>query len=337
MNDVTIVITSINPANSVMEAIAKGAIKADWNFIVIGDTKSPNYFKIPGCQFFSIANQLALNFAFAKACPTGHYARKNIGYLQAIANGTRTIVDTDDDNFPYQAFFQNRTRKVEAHYLKNMGRGVWANVYSYFTKAKIWPRGFPLNKIMDDIPAFETLSLSYIDCPIQQGLANENPDIDAIYRLLFPLPQNFRDDRRIAYSEGVWCPFNSQNTTWWPDTYPLLYLPSYCSFRMTDIWRSFVAQRIAWSNGWSILFHEPTVWQDRNKHDLMKDFADEIPGYLYNDRIKKVLEDLDIRPGADKLEDNLLTCYSALINLKVIEKDELPLLNTWLNDLAKIT
>ena len=46
---------------------------------------------------------------------------------------------------------------------------------------------------------------------------------------------------------------------------------------MTDIWRSFVAQRIAWANGWAILFHEPTVWQDRNEHNLMRDFRDESP------------------------------------------------------------
>ena len=55
--------------------------------------------------------------------------------------------------------------------------------------------------------------------------------------------------------------------------YPLLYLPAYCSFRMTDIWRSFVAQRIAWENGWRLLFHGPTMEQERNVHDLMKDFA----------------------------------------------------------------
>ena len=47
---------------------------------------------------------------------------------------------------------------------------------------------------------------------------------------------------------------------------------------MTDIWRSFVAQRIAWTNNWSVLFDEPTVWQERNEHDLMRDFRDEVPG-----------------------------------------------------------
>jgi hypothetical protein len=61
---------------------------------------------------------------------------------------------------------------------------------------------------------------------------------------------------------------------------------------MTDIWRSFIAQRIAWTCGWNILYHEATMQQDRNQHDLLKDFEDEIPGYLHNARICRQLEDL---------------------------------------------
>ena len=83
----------------------------------------------------------------------------------------------------------------------------------------------------------DRLAVEQVDCPIQQGLADENPDVDAIYRLVLPLPVQFETGRRIALKRGVWSPFNSQNTAWWPDAFPLLYLPAYCSFRMTDIWR----------------------------------------------------------------------------------------------------
>ena len=47
---------------------------------------------------------------------------------------------------------------------------------------------------------------------------------------------------------------------------------------MTDIWRSFVAQRVI-HQGHGILFHGRTVWQERNEHDLHRDFIDELPGY----------------------------------------------------------
>lgn len=166
-----------------------------------------------------------------------------------------------------------------------------------------------MDRLQDAITDWAKLETSATDCPIQQGLADENPDVDAIYRLTFPLPQNFRSDRRVALGSGAWCPFNSQNTTWYPEAFPLLYLPAYCSFRMTDIWRSFVAQRIAWANGWSVLYHEPTVWQDRNDHDLMRDFADEIPGYMNNAQIAAGLDALPIKPGVGEIPANVQLCY----------------------------
>lgn len=96
-----------------------------------------------------------------------------------------------------------------------------------------------------DAGDYEKISNLTVECPIQQGLADNNPDVDAIYRLILPFPTIFRKGRKVALGNNSWSPFNSQNTTWWKKAFPLLYLPSYCSFRMTDIWRSFVAQRIA--------------------------------------------------------------------------------------------
>ncbi len=145
--------------------------------------------------------------------------------------------------FPRPEFFGRRTRRLSVPSVTDAG---WVNAYRYFTDVNIWPRGLPLDAIQRPLPPFESLHTQDVACPIQQGLADENPDVDAIYRLVLTLPQNFRADRRVALGKGAWCPFNSQNTTWWPEAFPLLYLPSYCSFRMTDIWRSFVAQRVAW-------------------------------------------------------------------------------------------
>jgi hypothetical protein len=211
------------------------------------------------------------------------------------------------------------------------------NVYRFFTDAHIWPRGLPLDQIQSAILAFEDLGQAEVDCPIQQGLSNENPDVDAIYRLTLPLPQSFRTDRRVALGANSWCPFNSQNTTWWRDASPLLYLPAYCSFRMTDIWRSFVAQRIAWANEWNILFHEPTVEQERNEHNLMRDFRDEVPGYLNNSAICEALSQLDIKSGVAHLGQNLRLCYEKLVSMDLVGEQELGLVDAWLDDLEQIS
>ncbi len=328
-----LIVTSISAPNPVLQSLAAGATKNNVEFIVIGDEKSPPTFQLDGCRFYGMDEQRKLDLAFAKKCPTRHYARKNIGYLLALRNGAQAMIETDDDNFPEDGFWSDRQRRQSVPLSTHAGH---VNVYRYFSEANIWPRGLPLDKILAPLTPFESLAKTEVDCPIQQGLANENPDVDAIYRLVLPLPQNFRRDRRVALGDGSWCPFNSQNTTWWRDTFPLLYLPAYCSFRMTDIWRSFVAQRIAWANDWAILFHEPTVWQERNEHNLMRDFKDEVPGYLHNAAICDALAALDLKPGVSNLGANLRTCYEKLVEQKWVGEQELELVDAWLADLRAI-
>ncbi len=325
-----IVVTSIGAPNRIMREIARGGMDHGYDFIVAGDTKSPKDFALDGCRFLDIEAQIATGFRFAASCPTRHYARKNVGYLEAIRGGATQIIETDDDNIPAPAFFAPRERKVCVPLLSGGG---WANVYRYFTDALIWPRGLPLDKVNAPLTALELLPVKELDCPIQQGLADDNPDVDAIYRLILPLPQSFDRGRRVALGGGAWCPFNSQNTTWWREAFPLLYLPAYCSFRMTDIWRSFVAQRVAWEAGWSILFHEATVRQERNEHDLMRDFADEVPGYLNNHRISQALMGLALKSGVENIPGNMRVCYAKLAEMDLVGTEELALLDAWLADL----
>ncbi|NEQ26752.1 MAG: DUF288 domain-containing protein, partial [Microcoleus sp. SIO2G3] len=207
-----VVVTSISAPNRVLQALAQGSIEQEIPFIVIGDAISPPDFDLKGCQFYSIQKQLESGLEFAIACPQRKYSRKNIGYLIAAQQGASIIVETDDDNLPYESFWKSRQRHQSVPCVKETG---WLNAYRYFSEALIWPRGLPLDAVNDSIPDFETLTAESIDCPIQQGLADDNPDVDAIYRLLLPLPQKFRGDRRLALGTNAWCPFNSQNTSWW--------------------------------------------------------------------------------------------------------------------------
>ena len=330
---VYVVVTSIARPNRILRHLAQGCSEGEYHFIVIGDQASPAEFHIDGCDFYSLKRQKQTKLKFAQLCPIRHYARKNIGYLLAIRNGASTILETDDDNIPYRQFWDSQQRIQNVPVLKNSG---WVNVYRYFTDQNIWPRGFPLERVQEQVSPYESLNLADIDCPVQQGLTDDNPDVDAVYRLVLPLPQTFRKDRRVALTNGSWCPFNSQNTTWWPDAFELLYLPSYCSFRMTDIWRSFIAQRIAWLNGWAILFHEPTMRQERNVHNLLRDFNDEIPGYIHNSEICEALESLRLESGVEKISDNLKVCYEKLVSMSLIGQEELQLLDAWLEDIEQL-
>lgn len=329
MENVSLVVTSIsNQNNSILKRLAKDSSQNNITFIVIGDLKSITGFTLPGCDYYSIDNQKSLNFQIVEKLPFNHYARKNIGYLIAISQGSQIIIETDDDNLPLRNFWNNRYVKATANLLENKN---WVNVYKYFTEFNIWPRGFPLENIKDELPSLNDRLI--VQCPIQQGLTDKNPDVDAIYRLTMPLPFSFNKEANIALGNNSICPFNSQNTTWFKEAFPLLYLPSYCNFRMTDIWRSFVAQRIAWTCGWSILFHNCTMVQERNAHNLMDDFRDEISGYKYNSVLISNLKKLNLKPGVENIPENMIDCYSKLIDLKLVDKRELVILGKWLNDI----
>jgi len=332
MQKTFMIVTSIaNQDHPILNKLAKEALEHKVPFVVIGDQSSPDTFHISGCDFYSVERQESLPFDLVGKLPLRHYARKNLGYLIAMSEGAETIIETDDDNFPLPGFWEKRSRLVDASFLSDKD---WVNAYRYFTEKNVWPRGFPLERIQDQLP--ESKSLSLVDCPLQQGLVDGNPDVDAIFRLVMPLPLNFEKSSPIALDNGSFCPFNSQNTTWFKDAFPLLYLPSFCSFRMTDIWRSFVAQRIAWTCGWSVLFHQSTMWQERNDHCLMKDFQDEIPGYQNNLQIGESLKSLNLKSGMDHIPQNMMLSYQKLIDLGVVDQKEMDLLESWFKDVQSV-
>src|SRR5260370_34813971 len=106
---VFVVVTSIFAPNDCMVSISKGAAQCGWGFVVIGDSRSPADFHLDGCEYYSLARQHSMHLRFPLACPVGHYARKNIGYLAAIGAGADLIVETDDPNAPLPGFWVTRT------------------------------------------------------------------------------------------------------------------------------------------------------------------------------------------------------------------------------------
>lgn len=301
--------------------------------LVMGDRKGPAQFAVPGAELWSLESQLKLPFELGAKLPIGHYVRKNLGYLLAMQGGATCIYETDDDNAPLP-HWSPRERQTLARRIAGSG---WLNVYSCFTDALIWPRGLPLTCI-HAAPAIEDVGLAAVcDAPIQQGLANGSPDVDALWRLI--LDRDFRFDAKpsVRLEPGLWCPWNSQSTWWWPPAYPLMYLPSFCTFRMTDIWRSFVAQRCLWQLGLGVVFHAAEVVQERNAHDLMRDFHDELPGYEGNAKIANVLNDTRLEDGEQAIYENLVRCYESLVAGGFFPADELSLVRAWIADCRQLT
>jgi STELLO glycosyltransferases len=325
-----IVVTTIQLPTAGVRRLTE--LRPDWFFVVVGDRATPVDWHWPGVEYLSMEAQQGLG-EFARALPPNHYARKNLGYLQAMRRGAEVIYETDDDNLPYDHLLATVERQVSGPSCEQQG---WVNVYRHFTDMRVWPRGFPLELLN---AAFQvklaTRPRAKVVCPIQQFLADGDPDVDAIFRLTQSQVIRFRPGTLIL-GPGSYSPFNSQNTIWWEEAFPLLYLPGHVPFRMTDIWRSYVAQTCLYRAGHYLAFREATVFQDRNAHDLLRDFRDEVPGYLNNQRIMKILEALDLSRAPQDMVENLRLCYRALVRSGIMVEAELPLVDAWLREVQAV-
>lgn len=331
MTNRAIVITTINKPTQALEEL--GRLDPSWPLIVIGDNKTPSDWEHPGARFVSIAEQRDLAFRLAPLLPENHYCRKNIGYLIAMEDRVEILGETDDDNVPAEWPLESLSQKVAGDLVTYDG---WVNVYRYFTEDRIWPRGFPLEHLAaaEDAPA--TVSAEWRSS-VQQYLAAGDPDVDAIYRLTVGRDDHTFADRTVGLDIGSAVPFNSQSTVWFPEAFAYLYLPSYVSFRMTDIWRSFVAQACLWAVDDRLTYHGKGVRQVRNDHDLKKDFEDEIIGYQRNDEIMQRLRGLSLSSDVTDSTKNLITCYRELNAIGVIPDRELPLVEAWALDVDQLT
>ena len=343
-----VVITTIQQPTASVFRLAEQLSGDRGHLVIAGDTKGPDKFDLTSVEGFSeeqlsflkIDDQLESGFAVAGLMPTKHYCRKNVGYLTAMKRGASCIYETDDDNAPRDSWKPRQESVSNLRFVNSVAddEPTWINVYQHFTDGLIWPRGLPLDKIKEpstpSATAPSTLKANNGWAPIQQGLADGAPDVDAIWRLVLDREFDFQDGDSMMLAPGQWCPFNTQTTWWWPVAYPLLYVPSYCSFRMCDIWKSFVAQRCLWELETGIVFHASEVIQDRNPHNLMRDFSDEVPGYEQNNRLARVLEKTKLESGPGAVGNNLLKCYQALVSNEIFPEKELPLVEAWLADVA---
>ena len=333
----TVVLTTIQSPRS---GIEKWKGVTDHPIIIVGDRKTPNNWGHPICEFLSFDSKHVADFALPEILPENHYARKNIGYLDAIRKGAKSILDTDDDNFPHPRLWNEILEGTDgiAYQSLNETSPVYRNVYSYFSQSEIpfWPRGFPLTELLSPTSALELDSLKAQSnedrVAVWQGMVDRDPDIDAIHRLLYAECPSFENKPKLILGRNNLCPFNSQNTLWkLPIAFPLLYLPSTVSFRFTDILRGYVAQIILHAHDLHLGFTRATATQERNQHDIMKDFASEISMYLQTTEIVESLSS-KVRSSCS-ISENLMISYEELTKMEVTRKDEMKMVESWLSDL----
>ena len=115
-----------------------------------------------------------------------------------------------------------------------------------------------------------------------------------------------------------------------------MYLPVTCSFRMTDIWRSYIAQRLMKDFSTRLIYTTAKVKQIRNEHDLMSDFKQEVEGYLRVKEFVGLIDNFKTKKGSDNLSINIKKLYKVLINNNFFKEEEMIYLDAWLYDVRNI-
>ena len=115
---------------------------------------------------------------------------------------------------------------------------------------------------------------------VLQSLADVEPDVDAIFRKIIGTPVDFRRPPDIServevpkpillIPESSFTPYNAQATLHFKRAFFALYLPISVSGRVSDIWRSYIAQAIFKLCHIRVGFPaRPLVVQVRNAHNL---------------------------------------------------------------------
>lgn len=351
-------------------------LTSKWCVVVVGDTRTPEHAYVNlekqysgVMHFLGIERQKALWYRTAKHIGWNTFARKNVGYLFAIDHCANVVYDMDDDNVVIDEMHSLdrfspiiASRSVMTEHRRNHSHHQHLfNPYVHFNNtataapgASIWPRGFPLDVIQSHTLLTKHRHIHHavvhrhlrnqahdaIDDSVAllQSIADVNPDVDAIYRLVQRLPVHFHrrsdDKNTVVLSLDTYAPLNAQALlVRRRDAMFGLLLPASVHGRVTDIWRSYVWQRILHEIGMKVAFSEPWVTHERHVHNYMRDFQAELPLYERAGALIDYLRAFDC--GNDTLHG--MSCffkvYVALFEIGVVDRSDVVLAHAWILDL----
>lgn len=306
-----IIVTTIFDPSPAVRAYAKIAENEGWTLLVVGDKKTPHekyeslQQEFGNVRYYHPDEQEKRYPEYSKFLGWNCSSRRNLGFIEAYNCGAEVLALVDDDNIPLKGWGQNLgcAQKVNTGIYTNYKDeqtlafdAIWPVAHNFYECDKNdnipWHRGYPLELLHER--AFKYAGQDNRQFMVQANLWLGNPDVDAIERLTMkfndkpPFPaealRNYTPaqlgwehfDEHYTFTHQF-SPFNSQNTFLAREAIPCFLLLREAG-RVDDIWGSYLLQKELGPG--NVCYGEATVWQERNGHDLMKDFADEIFGTM---------------------------------------------------------
>jgi len=345
------VVTTIYNATA---AVHTAAAVPGWCTVIIGDRKTPisymedsklgrhkNVFFLSAVvQEVQARSRYDAVGAYMRHVPFDHFARKNIGYLYAIAHGAEFIFDFDDDNSLKSSEVDMipwtdatwRARQIVASPLL-------LNVYPLMhpTVDGTWPRGLPLELVKTPAnativsPSLEPVAVSRIG--VLQYTADHDPDVDAVYRMTRSIPFDFQDSPHtsVVLPLDTYSPYNAQATLHTKNALWATLLPFTVPGRVSDIWRGFFAQCIFSRIGLQLAFGRPLVRQVRNIHNYLADMNAETAIYFKAQKLVEFLSQWQDNSGT--VPEAVENLWIALYERTYIERDDVVAVQLWLRAL----
>ena len=176
-----------------------------------------------------------------------------------------------------------------------------------------------------------------------QSLANTDPDVDAIYRLLMLIPFNFTAKlhrtptsqlKLLKVPDRAFSPYNAQAPLHGYSALWSLLLPVTVHGRVSNIWRGYIYQRLAKDLGLGLVFASPAVTQVRNVHNYLADFDSEQALYRKAGRLIEQLSELALT--GPSLPSRMEALYVYLYERGYIELADVEMCQQWLSALISI-
>lgn len=279
------------------------------DYVVVGDRKTDPEAagfcedEIPNCKFMDTGSQIQYMSKFpalAEHHPWDCIERRNIGILWAYENGSDRIITLDDDNLatPYDMIEGHKTAgrvRTLPTYRTSSG---WFNVCQFLKEEnyiEFYHRGYsPKNRWVKDIYTVAEPETNRV--VVNAGFWLDDPDIDAITRMERKLKVTGYQEGfpgTIALGAGTWSPFDCQNTALVRDVIPAYFL-SPCIGRHSDIFASYIINKLVEHSEDVIAFGNPLVLHNRHPHNLFKDYEIEKEGMQLTDSFCEALRGIRI-------------------------------------------
>lgn len=311
--------------------------------IIVGDTKTPHGELEDNVRRwwegdFNYVYPGSKQWQTTDALPFNSIQRRNLGLIEAFAQGADIIITVDDDNHAASTHIRRLDELFNPDGVQGSVITTKTNWFNpgVLCSPTVRHRGLPRSQF--SVPhVVETVTEKRVKIGVVASLWIGDPDVDAVERMCHN-PEVQVVARNAIPDLRTWAPFNSQATAFRAELTPAMFMFPYIG-RYDDIWASYVTRVVMDRLNMHVWYGQPVVDQKRNPHDTMKDLEDELYGMRFTndliDILRRVAIMLTSEPDASVL-DMVTIIYAWIKNSHFARFDTCRAMKAWLTDMETI-